>query len=118
MAGIEKNQLKADDVVILNSDKEVVECLNSNIFWEKDAELFTPALETGCIDGVMRKQIIAELKIQGVSIAEGHFPKEELLNADFVFTSNIGGLSAVMNIENSGLNKGSEIFDRLMQKFK
>jgi 4-amino-4-deoxychorismate lyase len=118
MAGIEKSRIKADDVIILNHNKEIVECLNSNVFWEKSSEIFTPAIETGCIDGIMRKQIITQLKNLGVSIREGHFSKEELLKADSAFTSNIGGLSAINNIENSVFSKDSEIFDKLRQQFK
>jgi 4-amino-4-deoxychorismate lyase len=113
MAGIEKKEKNVDDAILLNHKDEIVECLNSNIFWEKDSVFYTPAITTGCIEGVMRKQIIAQLKTQGVSVEEGHYPKEKLLSADFVFTSNIAGLSPIAFIENIRLQTESDIFNKL-----
>jgi 4-amino-4-deoxychorismate lyase len=115
MAGIEKQKKGADDVIILNHSNEVVECLSSTIFWEKDSQLFTPALKTGCIEGVMRKQIIEKLKNDKIPVREGHYSTEELLRADFVFTSNIGGLSRIRSIENTEFKKESSIFKELKQ---
>jgi len=117
MAGIGKKEKKSDDVIILNHNNEVVECLSSNIFWEKDSQLFTPSLETGCIEGVMRKQIIDKLKENKISVKEGHYSIENLLDAEFVFTSNVGGLSSIITIENSVFKKESQVFNRLKQIF-
>jgi 4-amino-4-deoxychorismate lyase len=114
MAGIEKKKKDADDVILLNHKDEVVECLNSNIFWKKDSVFYTPAITSGCIEGVMRKQIIAQLKALGISTEEGHYSKEELMSADFAFTSNIAGLSPISSIENIRLNPESDIFNKLI----
>jgi 4-amino-4-deoxychorismate lyase len=118
MAGIEKREKKSDDVIILNHNNEIVECLSSNIFWEKDSQVFTPSLETGCIEGVMRKRIIKKLKENKISVEEGHYLKDDLLNAEFAFTSNIGGLSSIISIENSTFRKESAIFNTLKEIYK
>jgi len=118
MAGIEMRKRKCDDVIILNHDNEIVECISSNIFWIKDLQVFTPSLNTGCIEGVMRKKIIGKLKNNGIPVKEGHYSKEDLLNSDFAFTSNIGGLSSIISIENTGFKKESVIFNELKQIFQ
>jgi 4-amino-4-deoxychorismate lyase len=114
MAGIEKKEKNAEDVILLNHNSEIVECLSSNIFWEKNSMLFTPALQTGCIGGVMRKRIITHLKAEGITVQEGHYSKQELLNADFAFTSNIGGLSKISSIESSSFSGESALFSKLL----
>ena len=118
MAAIEKREKGSDDIIILNHNEEIVECLSSNIFWEKDAHIYTPSLGTGCIEGIMRKQIIERLKEKGISVKEGCYSKEDLLKAEFAFTSNIGGLSRIIAIENSDFKKESEIFNSLREIFK
>ncbi|MFL5729916.1 MAG: aminotransferase class IV [Cytophagaceae bacterium] len=117
MAGIEKSAKKADDVILLNHSGEIVECLSSNIFWGKDSQIFTPALQTGCIGGVMRKQIIERLKKETIIVWEGNYPLAEILKADFAFTSNVGGLSSICRIEESAFTKQSETFRMLQEIF-
>ncbi len=61
-AGLFKNKNNLDDVIILGQNDVISEALYSNLFWEKDQHIFTPSLETGCVDGVMRSVILSKEK--------------------------------------------------------
>lgn len=47
-----------DNGILVNDDKEVVEFLNGNLFVVDAGVLRTPPLSAGCLDGIMRKQLI------------------------------------------------------------
>jgi branched-subunit amino acid aminotransferase/4-amino-4-deoxychorismate lyase len=107
-----------DDLVLLNHELFVTECVYTNLFWIKDNTVFTPSLNCGCIAGIMRKQIIAWFAQNNISFEEGQFLKVELLNADAVFTSNVSGISAVKNLEGKNMDISHRIITELQQVFQ
>lgn len=75
--------------VLINEKKEIVEALNSNIFLIRGNEVLTPSLETGCINGIIRKKLIETLKKNGeFSIQEQSISPFDLLKVDEVFLTN------------------------------
>ena len=50
--------------------------------------LYTPALETGILNGITRAFIIKVAEELGIKVKEGFFTKDELLSADEVFVTN------------------------------
>ncbi|MEM9980933.1 MAG: aminotransferase class IV [Bacteroidota bacterium] len=100
MAGIFKAQIQVDEVLLLDVNGYVSECLASNIFWLKDNTLYTPAPEAGCVVGVMRHQIIEWATQNKLNCREGLFTWEQLLTAEAVFVSNVSGIRAVLQIAN------------------
>ncbi|MEI6817317.1 MAG: aminotransferase class IV [Bacteroidota bacterium] len=88
LAGIFKAENKWDDVLILNSRGTLAEAVSSNVFIVKDKEFLTPPLEDGCIDGVMRKQLIGIIKSQKRKLIETSLKQDDLMQADEVFLSN------------------------------
>jgi len=51
-----------DDVLLLNSNKNIIESTNSNIFLCYGDVIYTPPISDGCVDGSMRRLIITLLK--------------------------------------------------------
>ncbi len=100
LAGLEAKQLEADDLILRGPDDCIAECCSSNIFWMKDHKLYTPSLESGCIDGVMRKQALAYAHETGLQVEEGLFPLSDLRQADYVFTTSVAGIFAIAQWEN------------------
>ncbi|MCG8579833.1 MAG: aminotransferase class IV [Bacteroidales bacterium] len=101
LAGLFKQEKGKDDVLIINSNNRIIEGLASNLFWVKNNEFFTPMRSSGCVDGVMRKQIIRLLR-------ENNWPVHEvngtdyntLLQADELFLSNaIQGIQWVVGLK-------------------
>ena len=79
-----------DNCLILNTDKNIVEALNANIFLVKDNIVKTPPLQDGCIKGIMRKQIIEIIKlIPDFTLQESSISPFELQKADELFLTNI-----------------------------
>lgn len=114
LAGIEKNNHKADDMIFFDIEDNISECIDSNIFWIKDNILFTPAIKSGCIEGVMRKNIMITAAQLNIKVEEVLAKKEELLNADHVFTSNVSAIQPVVSIENKKFGVDSEILELIV----
>ncbi len=102
LAGLYKKENHWDDCLIINQDKKIIESISSNIFWTKDKTIFTPFLSTGCIDGIMRKQIFRFAAIHNIPIVETTgATKEELLNAEELFLTNaVNGIRWVVAFDN------------------
>lgn len=79
-----------DNCILLNDDKNVVEALQGNIFMLKGNRLITPPVSEGCLNGVMRKQILGlTKKIDGIEIAEEIISPFDLQKADELFITNV-----------------------------
>ncbi len=86
---------KLDDVVLLNSDKNIVETSNSNIFFVLDNKVYTPRIEDGCIDGIYRHIIINILK-ENDELVEASLSTEIIEKADEIFlTNSVSGMRYV-----------------------
>lgn len=78
-----------DNCLVLNTNKQVVEALNGNVFVLKDNQLKTPPLSDGCLKGVMRQQIIEiAKKIQDITVVEDSISPFELQKVDELFITN------------------------------
>lgn len=76
--------------LLLNEKKQVVEALNGNIFLVNGYKIKTPPLQDGCLNGIIRKQIIAILAIMPDYILdETSVSPFELQKADEIFVTNV-----------------------------
>ena len=76
--------------LVLNTNKNVVEALNGNVFILKDKVLKTPPVEDGCLKGIMRKQIIDIVKtIPEITLIEESISPFELQKVDEIFITNV-----------------------------
>ncbi|GED72952.1 4-amino-4-deoxychorismate lyase [Brevibacillus reuszeri] len=74
--------------LFLTHDGYLAEGIVSNLFWIKDGSLFTPALDTGILDGVTRQHVLKLAAQLSMPIVEGRFGREVLLLADEIFVTN------------------------------
>lgn len=72
-----------DEVIRPNTRGEVCEGCYSNLFFVKEGRVYTPALESGCLPGVMRAEVIDRLKVE-----EGLWPIEVLREVEEVWLTN------------------------------
>lgn len=76
--------------LLLNENKQVVEALNGNIFLVSGDTIKTPPLSDGCLNGILRKQLIAILKmIPDFTLEEASISPFELQKADEIFITNV-----------------------------
>jgi branched-chain amino acid aminotransferase len=75
--------------LLLNENKQVVEALNGNIFLISGNIIKTPPLSDGCLNGILRKQLISILKkMQDFTLEEASISPFELQKADEIFITN------------------------------
>ncbi|MBK7884084.1 MAG: aminotransferase class IV [Chitinophagaceae bacterium] len=89
MAALHAKKEKWNDAIILNSASNICDSTIANVFIIKDGILKTPALQEGCIAGVMRKNIIKKLLAAGWIIEETSITENELKSADEIFLCNV-----------------------------
>ncbi len=90
LAKQEAVQVGADDALMLNMDGYVAECTTSNLFFVKNQQLHTPAVECGILKGITRDVVLELASELGVGVEEGRYPVEQLLQADECFITNTG----------------------------
>jgi branched-chain amino acid aminotransferase len=102
MAGLWRKKMGLDDCLILNTKDELCESVSSNIFLVKDNKLFTPAVDSGCVDGIMRKFIMGIAPKHGIEVVEsGRLTVEDIYDADELFlTNSITGVRRVLSFKN------------------
>jgi branched-chain amino acid aminotransferase len=88
LAGIYKNQNALDEVLILNQNGFLCESVSSNVFVVYDRKLYTPALNEGCIAGVMRQVVMRLAKENDIELVEAQINPDILNEADEVFLTN------------------------------
>lgn len=76
-----------DEVVLLNERGEVAECTAANIFAVKNGKVYTPPLNSGCLEGVTRGILFEIAPEAGVAVIEQTLRPEDLYSADEVFIS-------------------------------
>jgi 4-amino-4-deoxychorismate lyase len=74
--------------IFLNNEGFLAEGIVSNLFWYRAGILFTPAVDTGILDGVTRKFVIEAARAEGIEVREGFYKKEEAEAADEIFLTN------------------------------
>ncbi|PVY38715.1 aminotransferase class IV [Pontibacter virosus] len=103
LAGIEKQASGLDDMLLLDAKGNVAELISSNIFWLKDGTLYTPTLESGCVNGILRRNILRGCLQQGIAVRQVLAKPEELVQADCVFGTNATGIRGIEKLEDSHL---------------
>lgn len=84
------NENGLDNCLLLNDTKNVVEALQGNIFMLQGNTLITPPVSEGCLNGVMRKQILAlARKIENIEVIEQIISPFDLQKADELFITNV-----------------------------
>ncbi|MCB0381383.1 MAG: aminotransferase class IV [Flavobacteriales bacterium] len=89
LAGLYAVEKKIDDCIVLNKYNRIVETTNSNLFLYKKNNIYTPSLDEGCMDGIMRKQILKIAAQHKINIFEGMLNANVLLQTDEVFITNV-----------------------------
>lgn len=111
-----------DNCLVLNDEKNVVEALQSNLFMKTGSVVITPPVSDGCLNGIMRKQIIEILsKVEGIEMKEASISPFDLQKADELFLTNvITGIQPITKYRKKEytLNFSNEILVKLNAKIR
>lgn len=89
LASIYAKENNYQNCILINEKKELVEAMNANVFLIKGNDILTPALDSGCINGIIRKKLISGLQNHNsFNISEIQISPFDLLKADEVFLTN------------------------------
>lgn len=79
-----------DNCLLLNTNKNIIEALNGNVFLVKDNVIKTPPLADGCLKGIIRHQLIDMIsKSDNYDLIETSISPFELQKADEIFITNV-----------------------------
>lgn len=89
-ASVFANENDLDNCLLLNDRKNVVEAIQGNLFMLTANKLITPPVSEGCLNGVMRKQILKLAQtISGIEVVEEVISPFELQKAEELFVTNV-----------------------------
>lgn len=100
--------------LLLNQKKQVVEAINGNLFLVFKNEVVTPAMQDGCLNGILRKKLIEILqRSEEFEIVERSVSPFELQKADEVFITNVvAGIVPITDYRKK--NYGSDVAKKLL----
>jgi branched-chain amino acid aminotransferase len=109
---------KLNDCILLNTQGSLADSTIANIFLVKEKKLITPPLSEGCVNGVMRRYLLEQMKKADIDCTEEALSPDDLENADEVFLTNaIRGVRWVKEFGNRTYTnaKAVEIFNRFIK---
>lgn len=112
-----ENQLNS--CLLINETKNVIEATNGNLFMLMGNSLITPPISEGCLNGIMRKQIISLAKqIDSIDVFEKEISPFDLQKADELFITNvIIGIQPITKYRKKdfGVQFSSQLLEKLNQ---
>ena len=107
LASIEAKERGLDEMILLNTDGDICEALTSNLFMVKEGVVHTPPLQSGCVDGVMRKKAIEILLSNQVQVHQRNCNISDIENASELFLTNASkGIQQVETFGNKAFAAG------------
>lgn len=113
---LEKRRTKTlgiDEVLFLNSKREICEGSTTNVFFVKEGRILTPKKECGLLPGVLRRYVM-----EHTACTESVITPEEVLKMEECFVTNsLMGIMPVRRIGSISFKEG-EITKKLMQDYR
>lgn len=79
-----------DNCLLMNDSKNVIEALQGNLFMLTGNRLVTPPVSDGCLNGIMRKQVLKLAReMDGYEVSEATISPFDLQKADELFITNV-----------------------------
>jgi branched-subunit amino acid aminotransferase/4-amino-4-deoxychorismate lyase len=103
LARAEARAAGADEALMLNTEGEVACAAAANIFWIRHGSVFTPALECGVLDGIMRADVLAACLRLGVPAQEVRAKPAQLLGSPLFLTNSLVGVRPVVALDDASV---------------
>jgi len=91
--------------LLINDSKNVIEAISGNLFMLMGNTLITPPISEGCLNGIMRKQIITLAKqFETIDFVEREISPFDIQKADELFITNvIQGIQPITKYRKKGI---------------
>jgi branched-chain amino acid aminotransferase/4-amino-4-deoxychorismate lyase len=94
----------AEEALMLNGRGEIACAAAANVFWTAGGKLYTPALDCGVLDGIVRGRVIERARALGVEVIEIAAPPDALALSEGAFlTNSLIGLRPVASLDGRAL---------------
>ncbi len=103
LARAEARAAGADEALMLNTGGEVACAAAANVFWIRHGEIFTPDLDCGVLDGIMRREVIAACHHLGLQVHEVFTNPGRLAGAPMFLTNSLIGVRTVASLNGAPL---------------
>jgi branched-subunit amino acid aminotransferase/4-amino-4-deoxychorismate lyase len=87
-AAQEAKRKSCDDALMLTMCDKISETTSANIFWVKDGQVFTPAIDCDLLPGVTRSLTIELIQSLDIPLEEGVYNVEDIQEAEAVICTN------------------------------
>ncbi len=121
VAKIEAVDAGVAEAIMLNEHGNVAECTGDNLFIVKDAEVITPPLSAGILEGITRAIVLKLAQQSDVSTAEKDISPQDLYAADECFlTGTAAEVVAVTKIDDTPVGDGKvgPVTHKLLNAFR
>jgi len=107
VAGVYAKENGYANCLLANTDKKVVEAINGNLFLVKGNEIKTPPLSDGCMDGIIRKNLMKIIAgSEEYDLVEDSISPFELQKVDELFiTNSIAGIQPISKYRKKEFDK-------------
>ncbi len=97
VAGVYAQENGYANCLLVNTDKNVVEAINGNLFVVNGKQIKTAPLSDGCLDGIVRKKLMEIIDAsEDLELLEASVSPFELQKADELFlTNSIAGIQSI-----------------------
>ena len=96
-----------DEALFLNRKGYLTEGCRTNIFWVNDGALWTPALKSGCLPGIIRAKVLALARKNGLPVRQGLYKRDVLFAAEEAFlTNSLLGLMPLLKVDGQTIGRG------------
>ena len=103
LARAEAREAGADEALMLNTAGEVACAAAANVFWVRHDEVFTPDLDCGVLDGIMRREVLAACHGLGVPVHEVFATPGRIGWTPMFLTNSLVGVRQVSSLDGRDL---------------
>lgn len=109
-----------DEALLVNQNKHIYEGSRTNLFLIVDDTLITPTLNSGCLNGIVRRKILTISKSLGFKVVERFVNKTDVFSAQEAFLSNsIIGLLPIHSVNDIVIGDQTRIvFNQLFNSYQ
>lgn len=102
------------DTIYLNDKSFVTSCSIANIYFIKNDKIYTPSVETGVLNGIVRSLIL-----NNSDCNEGEYKISDFLDSDGVFiTNSVIGILRIDGIGHSPVKCNEKVFNQINEMYK
>ncbi|MFA6238387.1 MAG: aminotransferase class IV [Bacteriovorax sp.] len=108
-----------EDVIFFDHLHNITEASTSNLFIVvPDGNILTPAPSSMILDGILRKKLLQNLKMNGFKIREASVSKTDLLNAKEIWlTNSVKGMRFADCFDEQYFERKNSLFEKAIESF-